>query len=180
MMELENVGHLFKEQETENFALCSKGGNCFIFDKNLKQKITYEDEKVIELYNKSLEGLDIKGNILIVGLGFGMLPYNFNKLNEVNNITVIEKSIDVINFVKPIMPFIEFIRSDAFDYETDRKWDTVFLDIYHRLTREYRVDQLRLIEKYSKMVNDNNIKYLKIHNIELNELKNNLEINTNN
>ena len=52
-------------------------------------------------------------------------------------------------------------------FETDIIWDTIFLDIYHKLTTDYKVEQLGLVDKYSKMVINNNIGYLKIHNIEL-------------
>jgi hypothetical protein len=164
-MKLEKVGHLYEPQETENYLLRQRNGNGVIIDKRTSEKITYENNRVIALYENSISNLNIKGDILIVGLGIGLLPHNFKKLSEVNSISVLEKNIDVINFVKPIMPWIEFIHTDAFEYDSGRKWDTIFLDIYHNLTPEYKVDQLVLIEKYSKMVKDNNISYLKIHNI---------------
>jgi len=162
-MKLKKVGYLFDTQETNNISFRKDHfGEYKLYDKN--ELIMYETDDVLNLYNNSIKDIDIKGDILILGLGFGLIPYNFNELDGVKHITVIENNIGVINFVKPIMPWIEFIHIDAFEFETDRLWDTIFMDIFHKKTENYENDQLRLISKYSKMVN-NNLSYLKIHNI---------------
>ena len=85
-MELEKVGYLYKQQETENYLLYQRNGNGGIVDKRTSEKITYEGGGVMDLYKNSLSNLHIIGDVLVVGLGIGLLPYNFIKLSEVNSV----------------------------------------------------------------------------------------------
>jgi hypothetical protein len=166
-MKLETVSHLYEKLESDNYIIVDRGSKKAIINKNTKERVMYEDDKVLELYTDSLKDLDIKGDILIVGLGFGILPYNFKDIDGVGKITAIEFDKEIIDMVKPIMPWLEIIHADAHTFESNRKWDCIFLDIYHKLTPTYKSEQRRLIDKYKLMCSKDNVQYLRIHRIEL-------------
>lgn len=83
-----------------------------------------------------------EGKVLTYGLGLGYYAYMAAIKPEVESVTVVERSRDVIDlFKKYILPQfpspdkIEIVESDAFDYAENKMqtggFDTVFVDIWH-------------------------------------------------
>lgn len=74
------------------------------------------------------------GRVLVAGLGIGMILFPMARKLEVDRITVIEKSPDVIELVAPFVKHrkIEVIEADIFDWvpERTRKWNTIWFDIW--------------------------------------------------
>ena len=130
----------------------------------------YDDDDTILLYENSITK-KVFGDVLIVGLGYGLIHYNFNLLEDVNSITTIEIEKGIIDLVKPILPFINFINADALTFESNKIYDYILLDIFSDIVVDYEFKQNNLLNKYTKMVNKDNIDYLKIHNIDVTKNK---------
>ena len=80
-----------------------------------------------------------KGNVLVLGLGMGYVPYMLSLKKDVENITIIEKDQDVIDlFYNLIWPKfvnkekIKIIKDDAIKYaEKHHNYDYIFADLWH-------------------------------------------------
>ena len=75
-----------------------------------------------------------EGDVLIAGLGLGMVLTGILDKSEVNTVTVIEKSRDVIDLVEPHIEHIKLniICADIFDWVPPKghKWDVIYFDIW--------------------------------------------------
>jgi predicted membrane-bound spermidine synthase len=103
-----------------------------------------------------------RGDVLIAGLGLGMILIPLLSKPEVRSVIVVEKSPDVIAIIEgPLREALGAARSakltiicaDIFDYKPlkGQKWDTIFLDIWPSGVREDVVRPLRM--KFSKRLN---------------------------
>lgn len=81
-----------------------------------------------------------KGNILIAGLGIGMLPASLSEKEDVESITIVELNQEVIDLVEPLIrkyvknaDKIRIIQADAYKYPSEHPnetYDFVYLDIW--------------------------------------------------
>lgn len=97
------------------------------------------------------------GNILICGLGLGLVILPLLENDEVKSITVIEKYQDVIDCVLPqIKKYdrnnkLNVVCVDCFEYETKDKYDTIFIDIWPNINSDiYKEEMKPLKQKYRK------------------------------
>ena len=93
--------------------------------------------------NTSKPAIDVSdGKVLTYGLGLGYFAYMASLKDNVDSVTVVERSRDVIDlfkkFILPQFPNsnkIEIIESDAFEFAENRMkeggYNTVFTDIWH-------------------------------------------------
>ena len=80
-----------------------------------------------------------KGNVLVLGLGMGYVPYMMSLKDEVKSITIIEKDKEIIElFKKALLPqfinknIIKIIEDDAISYlNKNNKYDYIFADLWH-------------------------------------------------
>jgi spermidine synthase len=112
--------------------------------------------------------LNVNGNVLIAGLGLGMILIPAIRKNEVKRIEVIEKNADVIHAVEmQIRSYIlnrEFnkkfsiIHGDIFKYkpEKGRKWDTIYFDIWNDICTDNLVEITKLKRKFARRLNREN------------------------
>ena len=73
------------------------------------------------------------GDVLIGGLGLGMIVLAIQDESKVSSITVIEKSPNVIAAIRPQLPLnskVEIIEGDVFTYKPKRKYDCIYMDIW--------------------------------------------------
>lgn len=78
------------------------------------------------------------GNVLVMGLGMGYVPFMMLEKSEVKSITIIERDQDIINlFNKLLFPYfpsknkITIIKDDAIKYQPKQKFDYIFADLWH-------------------------------------------------
>jgi hypothetical protein len=92
------------------------------------------------------------GDVLIGGLGIGMVLMEIQDKECVNTITVIENSQDVIDIVAPQLPLndkVTIICDDVFTYEPTETYDTIYLDIWDHINSViYEREMMPLNEKY--------------------------------
>lgn len=76
-----------------------------------------------------------RGNVLIAGLGIGMILHPILKKPEVLSVTVLEKERDVIEIVSPTLvseKLLKIVHADIFDWrpEVGMKFDCIYFDIW--------------------------------------------------
>lgn len=91
------------------------------------------------------------GDVLIGGLGLGMIVLAIQDREEVQSVTVLEKSPDVIAAVAHQLPLnskVRILEADAFTWKPDRKFDAVYMDIWFYPDEEAYVEMKQLKRKY--------------------------------
>jgi len=90
------------------------------------------------------------GDILIAGLGIGVIVHNLLKKKEVKSITVIENNLDLIGIVEPKFKHkkLTIIYDDIFKYkdkmQKDEKYDCIWFDIWPTMDTDNLVDIKKL------------------------------------
>lgn len=99
--------------------------------------------------------LNAHGDILIGGLGIGMIILAIQDLPEVNSITVIEKYSEVIELVGKQLPLnkkVKIIQADVFDWKPEKgnKFNCIYMDIWNWINSDvYRKEMIPLTKKYA-------------------------------
>lgn len=100
----------------------------------------------------------VYGNVLIAGLGIGLILLPMQNKKEVKRITVVEKNPNVIKIIGSQLPFnekVEIIHADIFDFIPSQKYDCIYLDIWPDICKDNAGDMSNLIDKYSNFLTDN-------------------------
>ena len=117
--------------------------NCIVMSNTPMEQITH-----IKAINNA------HGNVLIAGLGLGMFLHNIKNKKNIESITVIEYSNEVIQMVgKYFKEYdkIKIINENIFDYIPNIKFDFAFFDIWSDISEENRKDFQILKEKFSEI-----------------------------
>lgn len=103
-----------------------------------------------------------KGDVLVIGLGIGMLLGPLSAKRCVKSITVLELEPDVLKMVKPhyeAMPKVRIFEADAFDFEPDdlmgtvpSRWDRIMIDIWPDIGPANLPDMKKLHGRYAQWV----------------------------
>ena len=78
-----------------------------------------------------------KGDVLIGGLGMGMILLALQDKSEVTSITVVEISQELVDFILPNLPLndkVKIVVSDIHDFIPDKKYDLVYCDIWNDIS----------------------------------------------
>ena len=89
------------------------------------------------------------GDVLITGLGIGMVLAPLGSWKKIKSVTVVENSQDVIDLVEPYVSFskLKVVCADAFDWHPGkRRFDVVWHDIWPTISE----DSLPEIEKLKR------------------------------
>ena len=96
------------------------------------------------------------GDVLIAGLGLGMIATACARKPSVKSVTVLELCSSVMRLVLPYLEKVEefkqkvvVVQADARRWQTDRKFDAVWLDIWPNISRRYRRQYKRMETNYS-------------------------------
>lgn len=94
------------------------------------------------------------GKVLVNGLGLGVLLNALLSKSEIEEITVIEKSEDVIRLVAPSVtdPRVTIIKANAFDYQPPKgkRYNAVWHDIWDYICADNLPEMHRLHRKYGR------------------------------
>ena len=100
-----------------------------------------------------------RGDVLIGGLGLGIVLYAIAHKPEVTSITVVEKSTNVIRLVTPFIKKDKYVKAkttvvcgDVFDATTvrDRKFDVLYFDIWATIDANNYPQMKTLTKAYRK------------------------------
>ena len=99
------------------------------------------------------------GDVLICGLGLGMVILPLLDCEEVTSITVIENSVDVVKCVYDQIKShdkedkLRLIIQDAFKFETLDRYDCIFVDIWPAINSDiYKEEMKPLKDKYRRFL----------------------------
>lgn len=97
-----------------------------------------------------------KGNVLIAGLGLGMVLKALLAKDDVTHITVVEKSEDVIKLVSPFYQDerVTIVHEDIFNYKPKEIFDYGWFDIWTYICGDNYDDMKRLNRKFARSVKD--------------------------
>lgn len=95
------------------------------------------------------------GHVLVNGLGLGMVVAAMLKKPEVERVTVVEISKDVIALTGPTLegdPRLEIVNASAFDYQPPRgiRYGAVWHDIWDNICGDNVPEMTRLKRKYGR------------------------------
>lgn len=94
------------------------------------------------------------GNVLIGGLGIGLIILAIQEKEEVSHITIVEKNKEVIDLVADQLPLnekVEIVNADIFEYVPTEKYNTIYIDIWNWVDSDiYREEMKPLIQRYRK------------------------------
>lgn len=96
-----------------------------------------------------------KGQCLVNGLGLGVVVRAMLTKSDVDHVTVVEISGDVINLVVPHLPCADkltIIHADCFEFkpQPNSRWDAVWHDIWNHLCKDNLPEMHRLHRKYGR------------------------------
>lgn len=89
-----------------------------------------------------------KGNILVAGLGLGMILHPILDKDSVTNVTVVEKYADVITLIRPTIPHpkLTLINADIYEWKPSKgiKYDCIYFDIWAEQSTDTLEDMKKL------------------------------------
>lgn len=105
------------------------------------------------------------GNVLIAGLGLGMILVPILEKPEVTSVTVIEKAEPVVFLVGVCGTFpnrkkLTIIRSDIFEWKppVGIKYDTIYFDVWENICGDNLLEITKLKRKFARNLNRTNPK----------------------
>lgn len=94
------------------------------------------------------------GNVLIGGLGIGLIILAIQDKEDVKQITVVEKNREVIELVGKQLPLnskVNIVNDDVFEYKPLIKYNTIYMDIWNYINEDIYNKQMKpLINRYRK------------------------------
>jgi spermidine synthase len=105
---------------------------------------------------------ECNGDVLIAGLGIGMVLTAVLKHPDVRTVTVVEKYQDVIDVVGPhyANERLTIICADILEWQPPkgRKWDTIYFDIWPNICTDNLNDMAKLHRRFASRLNRANPK----------------------
>lgn len=93
------------------------------------------------------------GDILVGGLGIGMIILEVQDKEDVDTITIVEKNAEVIELLADV-PFnekVKIIQDDIFTWKPrERRFDVIYLDIWSYIDSDVYQEMKRLKNKYQR------------------------------
>ena len=138
----------------EEYMVLSVNGQLMMSDTPMERE---SNQKIIDM---------AYGDVLIGGLGLGMILFALQQNPGVKSIRVIEQSADVIELVgKQIthlldvsLPAVYIVQGDVFDYPAAHpmeRYNTVYMDIWPYYGHGMQDDMLRLQQAYTPLLKPN-------------------------
>ncbi len=143
-----NIGELYKDKV--------KVGKEYLFlvQHNLRKTMMSNHESETITNQKFIDVA--RGEVLVFGLGIGLIIFPILQDSEIKKITIVEIDNGLIEIVSPVVKNrdvlnkLEIINADAFTWETEKKFDTIYFDIWHTINTESFDEMERLKERYLK------------------------------
>lgn len=122
-------------------------GDSYVLYNNMKQWMVLDTSathnSVKELYSSYDQA---HGDVLVTGLGFGLVALWLCNKPEVKSVTVLEISEEVIALFKSaneVPDKLTILNTDALTFETDDYYDCILLDHYETQDMDWRIANMR-------------------------------------
>lgn len=126
----------------------------FLYHKGLEKTMMSDHESEIITNQKFIDSA--KGDVLIFGLGLGLIVFPLLKEKDINEIIIVELDEGLIEMVSPIIKFFgssnkfKIIKGNCFSWNTDRKFDTIYFDIWEVIDEKSFGEMEYLQSKYRR------------------------------
>lgn len=94
------------------------------------------------------------GDVLIGGLGIGLIVLPLLEKENVNSITIVEKSSEIIEMVGKQLNLsdkVKIVNDDIYTYEPEQKFDTIYIDIWPAVNSDIWKEEMKpLKQRYRK------------------------------
>lgn len=110
-----------------------------------KGEVVMSDTDMEKRTNSSFV-LNAHGNVLVGGLGIGLILLPVQDKEDVSHITVIEKNKEVIDLIADQLPLnekVEIVNADVFNYIPTGKYNTIYMDIWNYINEDVYNQQMR-------------------------------------
>lgn len=157
--DIENIKVYWNEYRNQNFLSTFNIGKEYVIlhDKSINKTMMSSHEFEIVTNQKFLD--NAKGDVLIFGLGLGLIVHPLLQDKSIKSITIVEIDDGLIDLVFPIViendPYtkVNVINSDAFSFETDMMFDTIYFDIWSVIDNRAFEEMSTLSHKFQKNLN---------------------------
>ena len=139
-----NFGAMLQGISPGKYTRLMRGGEVIMSDTDMEKRTNREF--VMNAY----------GDVLIGGLGIGLILMAIQEKEDIRTITVLEKSKKVIKMIESQLPLnkkTKIIQADVFKWEPSEqvRFNTVYMDIWTCINQKiYYNEMLPLIEKYQQ------------------------------
>jgi spermidine synthase len=101
------------------------------------------------------------GNVLIAGLGLGMILHPILENADVRDVIVVEKYRDVIDLISPTLPKsnrLSIVMADIFEWlpPRDASYDVIWFDIWPDIVPERLAEMTFLHKRFATFLNRSN------------------------
>lgn len=130
-----------------------------LYDKTLKKTMMSNHEFEMLTNQKFLD--NAKGDVLVFGLGIGLIIFPLLKDTEIKSITIVETDSGLIDEVFPIIiqndtdAKVSVYMEDAFKFETDKMFDTIYFDIWSVIDQSAFSEMRLFSEKFKNNLKPN-------------------------
>ena len=145
------------ESEATGLRAIFKGDDYFIppgtYKRLMRDNVVVMSNTPMEVRTNREFITQANGKVLINGLGLGMVLAEILKKPDVQSVTVIEASVEVIALVAPAFqsdPRVQIIHANAFEWQPakDERFDVVWHDIWDCICAENVAEMRTLESKY--------------------------------
>ena len=122
----------------------------FLYHKGLEKTMMSNHESETITNQKFIDSA--KGDVLIFGLGLGLIVFPLLKEIGIRRILIVELDEGLIDMISPIIRFqdssrkVEIVKGDCFSWETPEKFDTIYFDIWE-IIDEKAYSEMEILEK---------------------------------
>jgi len=127
--------HSFRSQMDGEFMGQNDGDIIAVLVDKTKDEIVMSDSVMEKKTNLDFLN-NAKGNILVAGLGLGMILIALKDKKTVEKITVVEIDQNLIDLISPTLSKhinIDIINQDINDFDPKEKYDTIYCDIWNNI-----------------------------------------------
>lgn len=138
---------------------------------NLKMTIGEDKYSIIDKigyitgFCKRLKNFEYN-NVLILGLGLGIIPYYIENNTEVIDIDVVEINQNVIDVTSSLnhLKSTNIIHHDLYTYKTDKKYDLIIADMWWNIPPDFRSRVIDIKINYKNNFNNGGVIYIPLIN----------------
>ena len=129
-----------------------------LYDKHQSKVMMTNNEFEMSSNQKFID--NSKGDVIIFGLGIGLIVYPLLQDDDIKSITIIEIDKELIDQTSYLLlesdtkSKLSIINQNAFQYEDNKKYDTIYFDIWPLINKEAFKEMKILSEKFSKNLKD--------------------------
>lgn len=147
-----------KNCKCKEFEIVKKTSFCVL--KNRDRYVMDDRKETLSLYEKNM--MAFSGDVLCLGLGLGLIGFNYSK--QCNSFTYVEIEQSLIELISQKQPNLVYINASAYSFVPTKKYDFIFIDIFHSLTPKAQEGAKKVVKQYEKYLKPGGkITYLKLH-----------------